>query len=67
MFVVWEAFKKIKDTQIKAIILALVFIAIATSFHAAMRTYVTPMLLLISVIRIKTIKLDEKNSLYRGG
>lgn len=67
LFVVWEAFKKIKDPQIKAIILALVFIAIATSFHAAMRTYVTPMLLLISVIRIKTIKLDEKNSLYRGG
>jgi hypothetical protein len=63
---VWDTLTKIKDTQMKAIISALVFIAVATSFHAAMRTYVTPMLLLIAVVKVKNTELNENSAVYRG-
>lgn len=66
LLVVWETLKKVKDPQMRAIISAIIFIAIATSFHAAMRTYVTPMLLLLSVVKIKSIALNEKNIVHRG-
>ena len=62
-----DTIRRIADTHTKAIIAALVFIAIATSFHAAMRTYVTPMLLLISAVKIRSSEIDAKNTIYRVG
>jgi len=66
LFFVWGVIKKIKVAQTKALITAIVFIAIATSFHAAMRTYVTPMLLLLAVVKIKSTEFNEKAIVHRS-
>jgi hypothetical protein len=41
-----------KNTPMRNILLILFFIALATSFHAAMRTYITPFLLAVSSLNI---------------
>lgn len=49
-FFSWSIFNKYSENVISFI---LIFIAIATTFHAAMRTYVTPLLIILGSLRLK--------------
>lgn len=65
LFVAYKSIFSIhKSSSTKNLFIALSFIAIASTFHAAMRTYVTPMLVLITVLNVR--KADEKGLVYRS-
>jgi len=42
-----------KDTQ-RIVILALITISVLSTFHAAMRTFVTPLFMILGVLKIKS-------------
>jgi hypothetical protein len=50
----------------KSIYFILFFVAILTTFHAAMRTFVTPLLLGLSVIALQSSKNKNANIIHRG-
>jgi hypothetical protein len=66
-FIILIAYYKIiylnKDKRNRAILSALFFIAIITTFHASMRTYITPLLVVLSILSIKR----DENFIHRNG
>ena len=66
MFALLRAIKSNKVKSNGVLIAALCFIAIGTSFHAAMRTYVTPVIVVLCVLKIRTKANDEESAVYRS-
>jgi hypothetical protein len=58
-----KLFKSNPNPMLKGILIAFYLVAIYTSFHAAMRTFVTPALIGLSLLLIKTSK--SENTLSR--
>ncbi len=49
----YDSYKLNKQSNYKVIMLVLLLIAILTTFHAAMRTFVTPLFMILGVMKIK--------------
>ena len=58
----WRILLINKDPINRAILLSLFGLAIFTSFHAAMRTYITPLFVGISLLNIKNFSKYKNNS-----
>lgn len=68
----WIVWKRKTSLLLRNILIILYLIALATSFHSAMRTYITPLLIAISVMphhipRTKKNHALQKNTLHRRG
>ena len=56
----WSTIRRVRAPMLRGIQLALFFLALYTTFHAAMRTYVTPLLTGISMMAVVAAKPKEK-------
>ena len=61
----YEVLRRNKITASKQILFAILVIAILTSFHSAMRTYITPLLVILSSLTIVPI-INEKSTINRS-
>jgi len=61
-----KLFKRMKLNYINGIYFIIYFIGIITTFHSAMRTFVTPLLIGLSVIGIQQNRLKNANIIHRS-
>ena len=60
-----KLFKGMKYNTINGIFFILFFIGFLTTFHSAMRTFITPLLISLSVIGIQTVKKKNEDFIHR--